>query len=179
MRTCTFPAAACSPSGPGSWACPAAPPAARAAAPAISGGGGPAAALFRRMYPAWASGALWAATNYVAMRESGWSTTAVNPSSGAAGVAQRIQGWAPFYQPGNAFQQDKWFHDYMSSRYGGPIGAAAHERAFNWYGSGLKGGIFTHPTVIGVGDQPERVDVTPVGSRPGHTGPLVQFGDVH
>lgn len=136
---------------------------AAAAGPAISGGGGPAAALFRRMYPAWAGGARWTAVNYVAMRESGWNTYAANPTSSARGVAQRIQGWAPFYQPGNAFQQDKWFHDYMLSRYGGPIGAAQHERAFNWYGGGLSGGVFTRPTLIGVGDTPERVDITPLG----------------
>ena len=124
--------------------------------PAISGGGGPAAALFQRMYPAWASGALWAAVNYVAMRESGWSTTAVNPSSGAAGVAQRIQGWAPFYQPGNAFQQDMWFHDYLQSRYGGPIGAAAHERAFNWYDGG--GWLYPGKTLaVNTTGAPERV----------------------
>jgi hypothetical protein len=51
---------------------------------------------------------------------------------------------------------------YMSGRYGGPIGAASHERSFNWYGGGLRNGLFTRPTLIGVGDRgPELVNVTP------------------
>ena len=53
--------------------------------------------------------------------------------------------------------------------HGDPAGAASHERAYNWYGGGLRGGGFTRPTLIGVGDGgPERVDVTPAG-RGGNT----------
>ena len=137
------------------------------------GGGAPAAnaALARRMYPPWASGAEWAAWNYVAMRESGWSQYAYNPS-GATGIPQALPytkmpraAWLP-WQGGSAnpMAQIGWMIGYMRSTYGDAIGAAAHERAFNWYGNGLRGGIFTRPTLIGVGERgPERVDVAPAG----------------
>jgi hypothetical protein len=52
----------------------------------------------------------------------------------------------------------------MLGRYGGPVGAAAHEQQFNWYGGGLDA-VFSHPTVIGVGERgPEAVSVTPLAS---------------
>jgi hypothetical protein len=44
--------------------------------------------------PAWAGGILWTDWNNVAMRESGWSAYAANPTSDARGIAQRIQGGA-------------------------------------------------------------------------------------
>src|SRR5258708_6468062 len=56
-------------------------------------GGGSAsanAALAQRMFPQWASGPLWGAWNYVAMRESGWNRFARNPSSGAYGIPQAL-----------------------------------------------------------------------------------------
>src|SRR5258708_2682138 len=56
-------------------------------------GGGSAsanAALAQRMFPQWASGPLWGAWNYLAMRESGWSQFARNPSSGAYGIPQAL-----------------------------------------------------------------------------------------
>lgn len=110
-------------------------------------GGGPNAALARRMMPAWGNGPLWQAWNYIGMKESGWNAYAVNPSSGAAGIAQRIQGWGPGYQPGNAAQQIAWMISYIQARYGNPIAAARHERAMNWYGTG---GMINEP-IFGVG----------------------------
>jgi hypothetical protein len=61
--------------------------------------------------------------------------------------------------------------NYMKGRYGGPLGAEAHELAFHWYGKGLRGGLFNRPTLIGVGERgTERVDVTPVGKGGGTPG---------
>jgi hypothetical protein len=76
----------------------------------------------------------------------------------------------------NPRAQIGWMWGYMNSAWGGPIGAAAHERAFNWYGNGLAGGIFDHPTLIGVGDGgPERVNVTPLHRDGGsHADPQIE-----
>lgn len=106
------------------------------------GGGAPAAnaALARRMMTDWSTGANWAAWNYVAMRESGWNQFARNPSSGAYGIPQALppskMGPAANPPQSNPAAQISWMIGYMQSRYGGPIGAAAHERAFNWYDHG-------------------------------------------
>jgi TP901 family phage tail tape measure protein len=134
--------------------------AARAAAAATfgagPGGGAPSAnaALARRLFPAWGSGANWSAWNYVAMRESGWSQFARNPSSGAYGIPQALppskMGAAANPPRSNPAAQIRWMASYMSGRYGGPIGAAAHERSFSWYG---RGGGFRANQLIGVGDR--------------------------
>ncbi len=103
---------------------------------------------------------------------SGWNQFARNPSSGAYGIPQALpaskMGAAANPPQSNPHAQISWMIGYIRGRYGDPIGAAAHERAFNWYGKGLQGGIFTQPTLIGVGERgPERVDITPAGSRGG------------
>lgn len=69
-------------------------------------------------------------------RESGWSSIAQNPSSGAAGIAQNISGFSGGYQRGNAAQQIAWGLSYIKGRYGSPAAAWAHEVAFNWYDQG-------------------------------------------
>jgi hypothetical protein len=92
------------------------------------------------MMPAWGSGAEWAAWNYVAMRESGWNQFARNPSSGAYGIPQALppskMGPAANPPQSNPAAQISWMIGYIRGRYGDPIGAAAHERAFNWYDRG-------------------------------------------
>lgn len=107
------------------------------------GGGAPSAnaALARRMMPAWASGAAWSAWNYVAMRESGWSQFAENPTSGAYGIPQALPPTKlPFAGQkaggSNPAAQIGWMIGYMSARYGGPIGAAAWEASHGWYDQG-------------------------------------------
>ena len=109
-------------------------------------GGGSAsanAALARSMYPAWGSGAEWAAWNYVAMRESGWNQYAYNPS-GATGIPQALPytkmpraAWLP-WQGGSANPRAQigWMIGYIASTYGDPVRAAQHEAAFNWYDRG-------------------------------------------
>lgn len=108
---------------------------------AVGGSNAANAALARRMMPAWATGMNWAAWNYVAMRESGWNRFARNPSSGAYGIPQALPATKlPFAGQAaggsHAGPQISWMIGYMRGRYGGPIGAAAHERAFNWYDNG-------------------------------------------
>jgi hypothetical protein len=85
-------------------------------------------------------GAQWAALNAVAMRESGWNMTAVNPTSGAYGIAQFINGPSEYYQyggnPNTLMGQLTAFFNYIRSRYGNPEGAWAHEVAYGWYDKG-------------------------------------------
>jgi len=52
---------------------------------------------------------------------------------------------------------------YIDDRYHSSRAAYNWHRAHGWYGDGLEGGIFSKPTLIGVGERgPERVDVTPL-----------------
>jgi hypothetical protein len=123
------------------------------------GGGAPLAnaALARRMFP----GENFSAWNYVAMRESGWNQFALNPSSGAYGIAQALP---PTKYPfagqaaggSNPAAQISWMEGYMQSRYGGAVGAAAHEQAFNWYD---RGGFIPvgHSLAVNNTGRPERV----------------------
>lgn len=87
----------------------------------------------------WAS--QWNAFNLLETREAGWNMNAVNPSSGAAGLAQFINGWSEYYQyggnPNTALGQLTAMLNYIGQRYpSGPNAAWAHEVADNWYGKG-------------------------------------------
>ena len=69
-------------------------------------------------------------------RESGWSTTAANPS-GAYGIPQALPGSkmasaGPDWQ-NNAATQISWGLGYISSRYGTPCGAWGHSQSTGWY----------------------------------------------
>ena len=70
-------------------------------------------------------------------RESNWSPTAHNPSSGAHGIPQALPGskmasvgadWAT-----NPVTQITWGLGYIQDRYGSPCGAWAHSQARGWY----------------------------------------------
>ena len=70
-------------------------------------------------------------------KESGWETSADNPSSSAYGIPQALPGgrmstmgedWLT-----NPLTQIKWGLQYIDSRYGTPCAAWAHSRATNWY----------------------------------------------
>lgn len=70
-------------------------------------------------------------------RESGWRTTAKNPSSGAYGIPQSLPG-SKMASAGkdwktNPTTQIKWGLSYIKSRYGSPCGAWAHSQATGWY----------------------------------------------
>ena len=70
-------------------------------------------------------------------RESGWSITAYNASSGAYGIAQALPGYkmasAGSDWQSSAYTQIKWGLGYIRDVYGSPCGAWAHEVADGWY----------------------------------------------
>jgi len=142
--------------------------------------GGDAAAnerLARSMFPWPAS--MWPSFVYLEMREAGFNRFARNPTSGAYGIPQALP---PTKMPfaaqaaggSHAGAQLGWMFGYIRDVYGNPVNAANHERAVSWYGGGLKNGVFNTPTLIGVGDVPEVVNVRPLGGGRGGGG-----GDVY
>jgi hypothetical protein len=155
--------------------------AAAAASAAAGPGGGSASAnyaLAKRLYPMYAGTSVMDAWNYVAMRESGWNQFARNPSSGAYGIPQALP---PTKMPfaaqaaggSNPTAQIRWMWNYMAGSYGGPIGAAAHERAFNWYSGG--GPVADRGTVLRPGWN-ARYNGT---GRPEHLVPAGSAGGTH
>lgn len=80
----------------------------------------------------------WNKVDYIIERESGWDPKAVNDSSGAAGIAQKISGYSGAYQPDNVMAQIRWLFNYLATHqyngYGVGIDAAyAHKKATGWY----------------------------------------------
>ncbi len=159
--------------------------AARAAAQAAAGAGahgGPASASAAQAQ-AYARSRLgaygWSASQMgpliaLWMGESGWNRLARNPTSGAYGIPQALpaskMGAAANPPTSSAAAQINWGMGYIRSVYGDPANAFRLwlSRSPHWYGAGLEGGIFTQPTLIGVGERgPERVDISPAGSRGG------------
>ncbi|MBP2412144.1 hypothetical protein JOF48_000943 [Arthrobacter stackebrandtii] len=70
-------------------------------------------------------------------RESGWRTSAANPSSGAYGIPQSLPAgkmssagadWATNYET-----QVRWGLGYIQGRYGSPCGAMDHSNSVGWY----------------------------------------------
>jgi len=70
------------------------------------------------------------ASNELIRRESNCNPRAVNPSSGACGIAQDINGCTVGYNP---VAQLKWMQNYIVSRYGSWESALAHHNRTNWY----------------------------------------------
>jgi hypothetical protein len=118
----------------------------------VAGGGTTAAsarAMAKAMMPAWANGSEWAAWDALMMQESGWNHLAMNHQSGAFGIAQALGHGNPgtggkygnqypnkAANNGDAGAQIKWEIGYIQGRYKDPLGAMAHERAYNWYDKG-------------------------------------------
>jgi hypothetical protein len=70
-------------------------------------------------------------------RESNWSVTATNTSSGAYGIPQALPA-SKLAEVGadwrtNAGTQIRWGLRYIEGRYGSPCAAWAHSQAHNWY----------------------------------------------
>ena len=86
------------------------------------------------------TGAQWNALYAVEMAEAGFNLNATNPSSGAYGLAQFINGPSEYAQYGGnsttAAGQITGMLSYIAQRYGTPEAAWAHEQAYHWYGSG-------------------------------------------
>jgi hypothetical protein len=130
------------------------------------------------------TGAQWSDLNQLVMDESGWSSTIVNPTSTASGIAQNIAGFSASYQSGNATQQINWLLNYISGRYGTPAAALAHENADHWYALGGRvfdnGGTLApgwNPVYNGTGAAEQLANVTSHGgpahaTTPGHAAPM-------
>jgi phage-related protein len=86
------------------------------------------------------TGSEWVALNNVEMREAGYNLTAQNPTSGAYGMAQFINGAAEYAQYGGnsttAAGQATAMVNYIAQRYGDPIAAWEHEESASWYKRG-------------------------------------------
>lgn len=94
----------------------------------------------------------WGALQDLWNRESGWSVTAKNPSSGAYGIPQALPA-SKMKSAGadyltNATTQIKWGLGYIKSRYGTPGAANAFQRSHNWYALGTPG-AGRGPAVVG------------------------------
>ncbi len=70
-------------------------------------------------------------------KESGWSYTAYNASSGATGIPQSLPGskmaTAGADWETNAATQITWGLGYIKSAYGTPCSAWSHSQSMNWY----------------------------------------------
>ncbi|HEU5121442.1 MAG TPA: G5 domain-containing protein [Candidatus Saccharimonadales bacterium] len=76
----------------------------------------------------------WSCLYNLWMRESGWRTTAGNPSSGAYGIPQALPGskMGPGWQT-DARVQIQWGLGYVKGRYGTPCGAWSAFLSKGWY----------------------------------------------
>jgi hypothetical protein len=114
--------------------------AAAATAAGVSNASGVAALKAAAAKHGWTSTAEWNALNAVELREAGYSLTATNPSSGAYGMAQFIQGASEYAQWGGSADtyagQATAMCNYIAARYGDPIAAEQHEQAYGWYRDG-------------------------------------------
>lgn len=75
--------------------------------------------------------------NWLWTAESNWSVSAVNPSTGAYGIAQavpgaKMAGAGPDWQA-DAATQIRWGLTYIAAFYGSPRAAWEHEAADGWY----------------------------------------------
>lgn len=77
----------------------------------------------------------WDAFNRLVTQESSWNPNAVNPSSGAWGLAQILPSAHRDIRPGslNAGQQIDWMLNYIKGRYGNPNNAWNFHLRNNWY----------------------------------------------
>lgn len=84
----------------------------------------------------WGSGE-FSCLNQLWQKESGWSYTAYNASSGATGIPQALPGskmaTAGSDWKTNAATQVAWGLDYIDRAYGNPCSAWSHSVANNWY----------------------------------------------
>jgi phage-related protein len=106
-----------------------------------SGSGATVQALMQSMAASvgW-TGAEWIALDEVENREAGFNINATNPTSGAYGLAQFINGPSEYAQYGGnsttAAGQITGMLNYIKQRYGDPEAAWAHELGYGWYDKG-------------------------------------------
>jgi SLT domain-containing protein len=123
--------------------------------------GGPVIEMARSMAAAigW-TGPQWQALYNLVQGESGWNPNAQNPTSTAYGLFQFLNstwGSVGARKTSDPGAQIVAGFRYIQQRYGSPMGAygAWLSRSPHWYG---EGGIFSKPSIIGVGERgPEAV----------------------
>lgn len=85
----------------------------------------------------WSTGSEWTALVDLWNQESGWSTTAQNPSSGAYGIPQALPAnkmpAAALPPTNSATAQINWGLSYIKTTYGDPVTAWQHEQDDGWY----------------------------------------------
>jgi hypothetical protein len=82
-------------------------------------------------------GSQYACAAAIIARESGWSTTATNPDSGAYGLAQalpaaKLAAFGPHWRTDPATQLT-WMRSYVDSRYGSACAAWSYWQTHHWY----------------------------------------------
>jgi len=75
----------------------------------------------------------WGAADFIVSQESGWNPNAVNPSSGACGLAQALPCSKVPGNPYDPVNSLNWMHGYVIGRYGSWEGAVQHKEAEGWY----------------------------------------------
>lgn len=79
----------------------------------------------------------YASFNQIITHESGWRVFALNPTSGAYGLAQALPAHKMFSEGPdwmiNPLTQIRWAYRYMNERYGSPNAAWVFWQAHNWY----------------------------------------------
>jgi len=83
------------------------------------------------------SGTQWTCLDRLWTRESGWSASAHNPSSGAHGIPQANPG-SQMASAGSAWRTDattqiRWGLGYIADRYGSPCSAYGYWQSHSWY----------------------------------------------
>lgn len=140
----------------------------------------------------------WNDFNALEMSEAGWNPTAVNPSSGAYGLAQALpkekyasagSDWKT-----NGGTQLRWMMDYIENRYGSPAKAWSFHQRNNWYDKGAWDIDKDQPATVHKGEmiipaqQAETIRQTllnntfnPNLQKAAGTGSngTIQFGDIH
>ena len=101
-------------------------------APIVAVAPGSARALGQQMNAEKGWAQHWSSLDALWTHESGWSTVATNPSSGACGIPQRHP-CPKGYKNLPAEQQIADGLNYIAHRYGNPSNAYAHFKRKNWY----------------------------------------------
>lgn len=75
----------------------------------------------------------YGAVSFIVSKESGWRTTAVNPSSGSCGLVQELPCGKSGCTLGDGVCQLRWASQYATQRYGSWWGAQAFWSAHSWW----------------------------------------------
>lgn len=75
----------------------------------------------------------WGAADAIVSQESSWNPNAVNPTSGACGLAQALPCSKVPGNPYDPVNSLNWMHGYVIGRYGGWEEALAFKRTNGWY----------------------------------------------